>query len=90
MAHEYFSRQNKVYFFKFKYLAHTFYFICQKYNHNKIIINLPSTIGAQGFDSRKGLRNFLFSTVSRPVVPPPASYPMGSGGSFPEGKATGS
>jgi hypothetical protein len=47
------------------------------------------TIGVLGFDSRRGLGIFLFTTASRPAVSHPASYPMGIRGSFPGGKAAG-
>jgi hypothetical protein len=43
-----------------------------------------------GFDSRQGLGIFLFITTSRTALgPTPTSYPMGTRGSFLEGKAAG-
>jgi hypothetical protein len=35
------------------------------------------------------VKNFLFSTSSRPALGSPTSYPMGTGSSFPGGKAAG-
>jgi hypothetical protein len=45
----------------------------------------------RGLDFWQGLGIFLFTTASRPVLepPPPASYPMGTGVYFLEGKAVG-
>jgi hypothetical protein len=46
------------------------------------------TIGWSGFYSQQGLWIFLFDTMLRPAPwPHPASYPMGTGRSFPRGKA---
>jgi hypothetical protein len=47
------------------------------------------TTGVLGFDSRRGLRIFLFTTVSRPALSHPASYPIGNRGSSPGNKAAG-
>jgi hypothetical protein len=47
-------------------------------------------IGVLGFDSRRGLGVFLFTTASRTTLGPhPASYPTVTRGSFPGGKADG-
>jgi len=46
------------------------------------------TIGVLGFDSRRGLRIFLFDTMSKTGSGAhPASYPKGTMGSFPAHKA---
>jgi hypothetical protein len=49
-------------------------------------------LGDRGFESREGLRIFLLTTASRPSLGSgihPKSYPMGTRGSFPGGKAAG-
>jgi hypothetical protein len=38
-------------------------------------------------DSRQGKKIFLFHSIQTRPEAPPASYPMDTGGSFPEGKA---
>jgi hypothetical protein len=52
---------------------------------------LIASIGILGFDSRRELGIFLFTTASRMALGPtdPASYPVITRGSFPGGKATG-
>jgi hypothetical protein len=56
--------------------------------HEKLIVaQLNRTIGVLGFDSRRGLGIFLFTTASTTVLGP--TYPMGTRGSFPGGKAAG-
>jgi hypothetical protein len=48
------------------------------------------TIGVPGFDSRRGLGNFLsHHRVQNGSVAHPASYPMGTRGSLTGGKAAG-
>jgi hypothetical protein len=47
------------------------------------------TIGVLGFDSRRGLGIFFFTTASRPAVTHPASYPMGKRDSFLGGNVAG-
>jgi hypothetical protein len=43
-----------------------------------------------GFESRRGLEIFLFTTASRTALGAhPTSYPMGTRGAFPAGKAAG-
>jgi hypothetical protein len=45
----------------------------------------------RGFETRQGLIIFVLTTAFRTALPPPhpASYPMGTRGSFPAGKAAG-
>jgi hypothetical protein len=48
------------------------------------------TIEVLGFDSRRGLGIFLFTTASRTALGVrPASYSMGTRCSFPDGKVAG-
>jgi hypothetical protein len=42
-----------------------------------------------GIQVPAGIRDLFFSTASRPVLGPPASYRVGTGGSFRGGKAAG-
>jgi hypothetical protein len=50
-----------------------------------IVLGYGWTIGVLGFDSRRGVGIFFFTTAFRTVHP--ASYPMDTRGSFPGGKA---
>jgi hypothetical protein len=47
------------------------------------------TIGVLVFDSRRGLRIFLFTTASRTALGPPSLLSNGYQGLFPGGKAAG-